>query len=74
MTLTDIIPAIHKLSVQEKIRVMRILAEDIDKETQELALPFEPGKVYDLPTPYQTFGAGKVLMDALETYDAKSAK
>ena len=34
------------------------MAEDIS--------PLEPLKTYDLPTPYNSFGAGAVLMEALE--------
>jgi hypothetical protein len=34
------------------------MAEDIS--------PLEPFKTYDLPTPYDSFGAGAVLMEALQ--------
>lgn len=73
MTLTELLPAIQKLSVQEKIRIMRILAEEIDREA-EINFPFDAGKVYQIATPYETVGAGKALMDALQVYEAKTGK
>jgi hypothetical protein len=36
---------------------------------QEIA-PLEPFKTYDLPTPYDCYGAGAVLMDAFKQSDA----
>ena len=50
MTLTELLPAVRKLSVSEKIKLIRILAEELD--TNEDILPLEPFKTYDLPTPY----------------------
>lgn len=32
--------------------------------------PLEPFKTYDLPTPYDCFGAGAVLMEAFNQSDA----
>lgn len=63
MTLIEVLPAVKQLSVLEKLRLIRILAEDLD-EFDNIA-PFEPGKVYYLPTRYNTDGAGKMLMDAM---------
>jgi len=70
MNLTEILPAIRQLPVLDKIRLIRILAEELDVETN--ILPFEPYKVYYLTTPYNMFGAGKSLMDAMRTSDNKS--
>jgi len=63
MTLTEILPAVRQLPAVDKIRLIRILAEDLDLE--EDIFPFEPYKVYYLPTPYDMFGAGRALMDAM---------
>jgi hypothetical protein len=38
-----------------------------DLETAEDIAPLKPFKVYDLPTPYNNFGAGATLMQALES-------
>lgn len=67
MTLTELLPAVKQLSIPEKIKLIRLLAEDL--ELQEDIAPLEPFKTYDLPTPYNTFGAGAVLMQAMESTD-----
>ena len=63
MTLTDLLPAVRQLSAPEKLKLIRLLAEDLDKA--EDISPLESFKTYDLPTPYSTFGAGAVLMESL---------
>jgi hypothetical protein len=68
MTLADIIPIARKLSPSEKLKLIRILAEDLD--TVEDISPLEPFKTYDLPTPYNSFGAGAVMMEALKSQDS----
>lgn len=62
MTLAELLPAARRLSVMEKLKLIRILAEDL--EMAEDISPLEPFKTYDLPTPYDCFGAGAVLMEA----------
>ncbi|MGV0025070.1 hypothetical protein [Phormidesmis priestleyi] len=68
MTLAEVLPAARRLSASEKLKLIRILAEDL--EMAEDILPLEPFKNYDLPTPYDCFGAGAVLMEALKQSDA----
>lgn len=63
MTLAEVLPAIQKLSPTEKLRLIRILAEDLD--ISEDITPLEPFKTYNLPTIYDNFGAGETLMEAL---------
>ncbi len=67
MTLSEVLPAVRQLSVIEKLKLIRILAEDL--EAAEDISPLEPFKTYDLPTPYNSFGAGAALMQALESAD-----
>jgi hypothetical protein len=67
MTLAEILPAARRLSASEKLKLIRILVEDLD--IAEDISPLEPFKVYDLPTPYNSFGAGAVLMEALKQTD-----
>jgi hypothetical protein len=62
MTLTEILPIVRQLPILDKIRLIRILAQELD--TEEDIFPFEPYKVYYLPTPYNVFGAGKAFMNA----------
>ncbi len=64
MTMTELLPSIRQLSPTEKLRLIRILAEELD--TKEDIFPFQPNKVYYLPTPYHSFGAGSTLMQAME--------
>ncbi len=61
MTLIEILPTVRQLSTLDKIRLIRILADELD--TEKDIFPFEPHKVYYLPTPYNAFGAGKTLFD-----------
>jgi hypothetical protein len=63
VTLAGVFPAARQLSAAEKLKLIRILAEDLDM-AEDIA-PLEPFKTYDLPTPYDNFGAGAVLMEAL---------
>ncbi|MCU0550401.1 MAG: hypothetical protein MUC48_13715 [Leptolyngbya sp. Prado105] len=68
MTLADVLPAARRLSAAEKLKLIRILAEDL--EVSEDIAPLEPFKTYDLPTPYDCYGAGEVLMEAFKQPDA----
>jgi hypothetical protein len=67
MTLSEILPAVRQLSAMEKLKLIRILAEDLDV-TEDIS-PLEPLKTYDLPTPYNSFGVGAVLMQVLKQQD-----
>jgi hypothetical protein len=64
MTLAEVLPSARLLSATEKLKLIRILAEDLDM-AEDVAL-LEPFKTYDLPTPYDSFGAGAVLMETLK--------
>jgi len=67
VTLAEMLPAESQLSATEKLKLIRILVEDLD--IAEDVLPLEPFKIYDLPTPHNSFGAGAVLMKALSHLD-----
>ena len=67
MTLAEVLPAARQLSATEKLKLIRILAEDLER-AEDIA-PLEPFKTYDLPTPYDCFGAGAVLMEAFKQSD-----
>ena len=67
MTLAEVLPAARQLSATEKLKLIRILVEDL--EAAEDIAPLEPFKTYDLPTPYDCFGAGAVLMKAFKQSD-----
>jgi hypothetical protein len=67
MTLAEILPAARQLSATEKLKLIRILVEELDGVGN--ISPLEPLKTYDLPTPYDSFGAGAILMEALSQTD-----
>lgn len=67
MTLSEVLPSVRQLSLTEKLKLIRILAEDL--EAAEDISPLDPFKTYNLPTPYNSFGAGSALMQALESAD-----
>lgn len=63
MTLTDLLPSIRKLKSTEKIKLIRILAEEL--ETDKNIEPLKSNHTYNLPTPYDNYGAAKILMETL---------
>jgi hypothetical protein len=69
MTLVEIVPAVRQLPPIDKLRLIRILAEELDKG--ESIFPFEQHKTYYLATPYNSFGAAAILADALAASSAK---
>ena len=42
------------------------LITKVEVDTHKDISPLEPSKTYDLPTPYDSFGAGEILMEVLE--------
>ena len=58
-----VLPAVRQLTAFEKLKLIRLLAEDLDKD--EVLSLFEHSKVYNLPTPYDSYGAAQALADAL---------
>jgi len=63
MTLVEIIPAVRRLPANDQLRLIRILAEELD--SGEGIFPFEHHKTYYLATPYNSFGAAEILANAL---------
>ena len=68
MTLAELLPAVEQLPAADKIKLIRILAQELD-EAEDIS-PLVPYKAYELPTPYGTVGAAKALLQALQTDDA----
>lgn len=65
VTLTELLPNIRQLAFLDKIRLIRILAEDIDAPKNQEQTYFEPYKTYFLHTPQFEAGAADILMKAL---------
>jgi len=72
MTLTELLPTIRKLSAIDKRELIRILMAEED--ISENIFPLEPYKTYYLPTPYDTFGAGAALMQAMNWLTATKSE
>jgi hypothetical protein len=64
MTLAQMLPEIQRLPAADKLKLIRLLAEDLDSGDD--ISPLVPHKQYYLATPYDTLGAGQALMDAME--------
>jgi hypothetical protein len=64
MTLAELIPAVQDLPAADKLKLIRVLAKELD--TGDDISPLVPNKVYYLPTPYDAFGTGQALMDAMQ--------
>jgi hypothetical protein len=64
MTLAELLPAIQNLPATDKRKLIRVLAEELDSGDD--ISPLVPHKVYYVPTPYGTLGAGRTLMQAME--------
>lgn len=65
VTLTELLPNIRQLAFLDKIRLIRILAEDIEVPKNQEQTYFEPYKTYFLHTPQFEAGAADILMQAL---------
>ncbi len=65
MTLSEVLPSIRLLNAFDKLRLIRILAEELD--TNEDIAPLQPNKVYYMPTPYDLYGVAEKLMDYLKS-------
>lgn len=63
MSLTELLPSVKQLPALDKLRLIRILAEELD--SNEDIYPLQPNKIYYLPTPYNSFGVGRLLMAAM---------
>ena len=63
MSLTELLPSVRQLPALDKLRLIRILAEELGEN--EDIYPLQPNKIYYLPTPYNSFGVGRLLMAAM---------
>jgi hypothetical protein len=68
MTLTELLPAVRELSEADKLRLIRVLAEEL--ETSKDISPLVPHKLYQLPTPYPMTGAGRALFSATQPVES----
>ncbi len=64
MTLAELVPAAKELSPGDKVKLIRILAEELDSNGD--TSPLVPHEVYHIYTPYDSFDAAQAVYDALE--------
>lgn len=63
MSLAEILQSVRQLPAIDKLRLIRILSEEMDSD--EEIYPLQPNKIYYLPTPYNSYGVGRHLMAEL---------
>jgi len=69
MPLTDVLPDVRALSRGEKLRLIQLLAQELERDEAEL---IEPGRSYPLWSPDRAFSAAASLLQALEADKAES--
>lgn len=64
MSLAEMLPEIRGLSAADKLRLIRLLAEQVDVEGD--VAPLEHGRTYIVSTPAFEPGTGAILQEELE--------
>lgn len=64
MSLAEVLPTVQQLSRRDKVKLARILLDDVD--TEEDNLPLEANKSYYIATPYGMYGVAGKLIKTLE--------
>lgn len=63
MSLAEVLPEVQTLSRLDKIRLIQILAQELEREESDL---IEPNRSYPVWSPDQAFTAAGALLQALE--------
>lgn len=63
MSFAEVLPGVRSLSRVEKIRLIQLLAQELEQEEGRL---IEPGKSYPVWSPDTAFAAAAALLQALE--------
>jgi hypothetical protein len=63
MTLTEVLSEVQALSRLDKIRLIQILAQELERDEEGL---IEPGRSYPVWSPDRAFTAAAALLQALE--------
>ena len=63
MSLTELLPDVQSLSRSEKIRLIQILAHDLERDESNL---IELGQSYPVWSPDTAFSAAATMLEALE--------
>ena len=68
MSLTEVLPEVESLSRLDKIRLIQLLAQQLERESSGM---IEPDNSYLIPSPDTAFAAAATLLIALEADRAK---
>lgn len=63
MSLPEVLPNIRALSRTDKLRLIQLLAQELERDESDL---IEPGQSYPVWSPDQAFSAAAALLEALE--------
>jgi hypothetical protein len=63
MSLAEVLPEVQALSRRDKIRLIQVLAQELEQEEGEL---IEPGRSYPIWSPDRAFTAANALLQALQ--------
>jgi hypothetical protein len=63
MSLAEVLPKVQTLSRLDKIRLIQLLAQELEQDEGGL---IEPGRSYPVWSPERAFAAAATLMQALE--------
>lgn len=63
MSLTEFLPEVRSLSRLDKIRLIELLARELERGERE---QIEPGLSYPISSPDRAFSAAATLLEALE--------
>jgi hypothetical protein len=64
MSLTELLPVVHALPRVDKLKLLRMLADDLAAE--ELGQALESGTRHTLWSPYDAYDAAAVLLEAID--------
>ncbi|HVX64691.1 MAG TPA: hypothetical protein VHC19_28990 [Pirellulales bacterium] len=63
MSLAEVLPEVRSLSRLDKIRLIQIIAQELERDAGSL---IEPNRIYPIQSPDQAFAAAAELLRALE--------
>ncbi len=64
MSLAEALPTLNKLTRQQKIRLIRKWAKELELERELYSI--QPKRVYYLYTPYNMYGVARLMREAKE--------
>lgn len=63
MSFTEMLPELHNLSRQDKLKLIGFLAQDLARDEKDI---IEPNRAYPVWSPNEAFSAAATLLEVLE--------